>query len=118
LGNTANFNFQSFFSTFFFVALIPVISHFTKSIREPTVISFVAYVIFFALMATLELDNLAGTWAYPILMGLGLGWSFTYLVAVAQLSAPSHLIAITSGILLSIRSLGASIALGICKFQS
>jgi hypothetical protein len=107
---------QNFFATFFAVSLIPIISHFTKSIREPTVISFLAYVIFFALMATIGLDDVGATWGYPVLMGIGLGWSLTYLVAAAQLSAPAHLIAITSGILLSIRSLGASIALGICKW--
>ena len=101
--------------TFVAVAAIPVIAHFTKMIREPTVISFLAYVVFFALMSELKLDNVAGTWGYPILMGFGLGWSLTYLVAAAQLSAPAHLIGLTSGILLSIRSLGASIALGICK---
>lgn len=77
--------------------------------------SFLAYVVFFALMAEIKLSNTAGTWAYPILMGIGLGWSLTYLVAAAQLSAPAHLIGLTSGILLSIRSLGASIALGICE---
>lgn len=66
-------------------------------------------------MAELPLDNTAATWGYPVLMGIGLGWSLTYLVAAAQLSAPAHLIAITSGILLSIRSLGASVALGICE---
>lgn len=106
---------QTFFTTFIAVAFIPVISYFTKSIREPTVVSFIAYVIFFALMAELPLDSTSATWGYPVLMGIGLGWSLTYLVAAAQLSAPAHLIAITSGILLSIRSLGASIALGICK---
>ncbi|KIW07205.1 uncharacterized protein PV09_02070 [Verruconis gallopava] len=106
-------NCMNFFATFFAVALIPVISHFTKSIREPTVISFLAYVVFFALMAKMDVNETGKTWGYPIIMGLGLGWSLTYLVAAAQLSAPAHLIAITSGILLSIRSLGASIALGI-----
>ena len=37
------------------------------------------------------------------------------MVAAAQLSAPPHLIAITSGILLAIRSFGGSVGLAICK---
>lgn len=53
-------------------------------------------------------------WGYPIFLGIGLGWSLTYLVTAAQLSAPPHMIAVTSGILLAIRSFGGSIALAIC----
>jgi len=67
-------------------------------------------------MATSTLDMNTNMWAYPIFMGFGLGWTLTYLVTAAQMSAPAHLIATISGILLAIRSFGASIALGICKF--
>lgn len=66
-------------------------------------------------MASLTLSSAKAVWAYPVFLGIGLGWSLTYLVAAAQLSAPPHLIAITSGILLAIRSFGGSVGLAICE---
>lgn len=66
-------------------------------------------------MAVTNLTSSDNVWGYPVLLGIGLGWSLTYLVAAAQLSAPPRLIAITSGILLAARSLGGSIGLAICK---
>lgn len=69
-------------------------------------------------MASATLSSGDAVWGYPVLLGIGLGWGLTYLVTAAQLSAPPELIAITSGILLSIRSLGGSIGLAICEFQA
>lgn len=69
-----------------------------------------------ALMASASLSTSTGVWGYPVFLGIGLGWSLTYLTTVAQLSTPPHLIAITSGILLAIRSFGGAIGLAICKY--
>ena len=66
-------------------------------------------------MAGAKLSSAAAVLGYPVFLGIGLGWSLTYLVTAAQLSAPPHLIAITSGILLAIRSFGGSVALAICE---
>jgi len=68
-------------------------------------------------MATVGLGSAKAVWGYPVLLGIGLGWSLTYLVTAAQLSAPPQMIAVTSGILLAIRSFGGSTALAICKYQ-
>ncbi|KAK5954684.1 hypothetical protein OHC33_004408 [Knufia fluminis] len=103
----------AFFAAIGAAASIVVISSFTKSIREPIVASFIMFTIFYALMATSKLSSGTAMWGYPVFLGIGLGWSLTYLVTAAQLNAPPHLIAITSGILLAIRSFGGSVALAI-----
>ena len=52
-----------------------------------------------------------------MLLGLGVGFSLTCLVTIVQLSTPPPLIAITSGLIISVRSLGGSVGLAICKYQ-
>lgn len=69
-------------------------------------------------MAGSHLSSSSAVWGYPIFLGVGLGWSLTYLTAIAQLSTPPALIAITSGILLAIRSFGGAIGLAMCKYTS
>ena len=69
-------------------------------------------------MAGATPDSKTAVWAYPIFLGIGLGFSLTLLVTAAQLSAPPDLIAITSGLLLAVRSLGGSIGIGICKWSN
>lgn len=68
-------------------------------------------------MATTKLSSAAAVWVYPIFLGWGLTWSLTYIVTAAQLSAPPHLIAISSGIILSGRSFGGSVGLAICEYE-
>jgi len=103
----------AFFAAIAASASVLLISAYTKSIREPIVVSFIMFTIFYALMSATKLSSAAAVWGYPVFLGIGLGWSLTYLVTAAQLSAPAHLIAITSGILLAIRSFGGSMALAI-----
>ncbi|KAK5043481.1 hypothetical protein LTR84_011950 [Exophiala bonariae] len=106
---------------------------FTKELRAPLVASFVSFTIFNgvykylgtlpsgalelnrepALMATATLSSSTAVWAYPIFVGFGLGVCLTCLVAAAQLSAPPALIAISSGLMISMRSLGGSVSLAI-----
>lgn len=48
-------------------------------------------------------------------MGFGLGMTLVLLVTVAQLSTPPELIATASGLIISVRSLGGTIGIAICK---
>lgn len=88
----------------------------TKNVRWPTVIAFVFLVIFFICMATTNPSTSAPVWGYPVFLGIGLGICLCALITVAQLSTPRELIAITSGLMISVRSLGGSVGLAICKF--
>ena len=62
-------------------------------------------------MATVKLGSSKAVWAYPIFLGFGFGICLTTLVTAAQLSTPPALIAITSGLMISIRSFGGSVIL-------
>ena len=64
-------------------------------------------------MATVSQTDPKAFWGYPVFLGAGLGLCLTSLATAAQLSAPPSLIAITSGLFIGIRSLGASIAFAI-----
>lgn len=64
-------------------------------------------------MATVTESSNKATWGYAIFFGLGCGISLTTVVVAAQLSTPPSLIAVTSGLVLSVRSLGGSVALPI-----
>ena len=64
-------------------------------------------------MAGATVGSHSAVWGYPVFLGIGLGWSLTLLVTAAQLSAPPDLIAVTSGLLLGVRSLGGSIGVGV-----
>ncbi|KAH9207578.1 major facilitator superfamily domain-containing protein [Leptodontidium sp. 2 PMI_412] len=85
----------------------------TKKLRIPTALAFVSFVIFNILMATATLSSGIAMWGYPVFLGIGLGVCLTCLVTAAQLSVDPALISISSGLLISIRSLGAAIALAI-----
>jgi len=52
-----------------------------------------------------------------VLLGTALGLSLVSLITAAQLSTPPELIAITSGLVIGIRSLGGSVGLAICEFD-
>ncbi|KIH91218.1 siderophore iron transporter [Sporothrix brasiliensis 5110] len=87
----------------------------TKNVRWPAFAAFVSMVIFFILMATAtpSATSARNVWGYPVFLGLGLGICLCALVTVAQLSTPRELIAITSGLMIGMRSLGGSIGLAI-----
>ncbi|PVH69618.1 MFS general substrate transporter [Cadophora sp. DSE1049] len=84
-----------------------------KKLRLPIVVAYTSFMIFNILMATLTLSSGTALWTYPIFLGFGLGVCLTCLVTIAQLSAPPGLISISTGLLLSVRSLGGSVALAI-----
>ncbi|KAF7556352.1 hypothetical protein G7046_g6328 [Stylonectria norvegica] len=82
----------------------------TKKVRIPGVITYISFVIFFILMATINVDTPASHfWGYVVFYGLGLGVCLVVLVTAAQFSTRPELISITSGFILTVRSLGGSI---------
>ena len=86
----------------------------SRTIKIPCVVSFGFFVIFFILMATVSISTTERQfWAYPIFIGIGLGICLTTLVTAAQFATPRELIAITSGLMISIRALGGSVGLAI-----
>lgn len=84
-----------------------------KRVRWITVTSFVIFVIFFACMSTTGLNTNSHVWGYPVILGTALGMSLVVLVTIAQLSTPPELIAIASGLVIGLRSLGGSVGLAI-----
>ena len=122
-----------FFASVFSSLLIAVYASYTKNVRYPIVVSFALFVVFFgtlpallslyfsssllqACIATATTGSSTAAWVYPIIIGLGIGCSLTCLVTIAQLSTPPALIAITSGLIIAVRSLGGSVGLAICKY--
>ncbi|KAJ5107435.1 hypothetical protein N7456_004110 [Penicillium angulare] len=106
------------FSITFFTAIVASISVSTyavktKKLRWPTILAYCCFVIFNSLMASLGLTSTIITWISPIFLGMGLGLCLTCLVTVGQLSPPPELIALSSGLLFSMRSVGGTIGLPI-----
>jgi hypothetical protein len=87
----------------------------TKKIRGVIFLAFVIFTVFFVCMATTNKGTSKAVWGYPILMGWALGMTLIALVTVAQLSTPPELISIASGLVISVRSLGGTIGIAICK---
>ncbi|KAK3328580.1 major facilitator superfamily domain-containing protein [Cercophora scortea] len=85
----------------------------TKKIRWISVASFLFFVIFFACMAQSTPEQSTAVWGFPVFLGMALGLSLVALITAAQLSTPPDLIAITSGLVIGIRSLGGSVGLAI-----
>ncbi|KAG4441514.1 hypothetical protein IFR05_002971, partial [Cadophora sp. M221] len=103
----------TFFSAIVSSIAIAVYSYIRKTVRAPIVVSFLCFTIFFGSMASTGSSSSKAIWGYSAFLGTGIGLCLTCLVTVAQLSAPPALIAITSGLLIAIRSFGATIALSI-----
>lgn len=90
----------------------------SKRARWITVAAFILFVIFFAVMAGLGPSDGNAVWGIPVLLGAGLGLSLCSLITVAQLSTPPELLATATGLVISVRSLGGSIGLAICKYKN
>lgn len=90
----------------------------TKKVRWVTVLSFIIFVAFFAALANTDAGSSREVWGLPVLMGLAIGLSLCVLITAAQLSTPPELVAITSGLLIGVRSLGGSVGLAICEHTS
>jgi hypothetical protein len=85
-----------------------------QTVRIPSVVAFGSFVIFNILMATVSSSTTESQiWGFPVFLGVGLGMCLTALVTAAHFATPRELIAITSGLMISIRSLGGSVGLAI-----
>lgn len=86
----------------------------TRTVRVPGIVTFVTFLIFFILMATISPSTpQANYWGYILFYGVALGICLVTFVTAAQFATPPELIAVTSGLTLSMRSLGGSIGLAI-----
>ncbi|KAG5792899.1 hypothetical protein H9Q69_008025 [Fusarium xylarioides] len=82
-----------------------------RRVRPPLMAGMALFVTYFARMATLKPGQLAEMWGYTVLAGFGLGFGLVIAVTTGQMSTPPGLIATTSGLILTSRSLGGSVAL-------
>ncbi|RYC80441.1 hypothetical protein BFJ63_vAg16677 [Fusarium oxysporum f. sp. narcissi] len=87
----------------------------TRTVRIPSATAFGFFMLFCILMATVDLPRTkeSQVWGFPVFLGAGLGICLTALVTAAHFATPPELVAITSGLLISIRSLGGSIGLAL-----
>lgn len=85
----------------------------TKTLRLPIVIGFALFLAFMIAMATATVGSSTAVWGYSVLFGLGLGIVLNALMTAAQLGTPPELITTASGLIISTRNLGGSIALAI-----
>ncbi|KAH7142285.1 major facilitator superfamily domain-containing protein [Fusarium sp. MPI-SDFR-AT-0072] len=83
----------------------------SKRVRPPLTLGMILFVAYFACMATLKPSQSDAIWGYTVLAGLGLGFGLVIAVTTGQISTPPGLIATTSGLILTSRSLGGSVAL-------
>ena len=102
-----------FFAFAISTALTGIYCTWTKAIRFPVLIGFGLFTIFMVIMSTVEVGSKTALWGYPVVFGSGLGILLNTLMTAAQLGTPPDLIASASGLIISTRSIGGSIALAI-----
>jgi len=102
----------SYFAFTFFALATGLYIWKSKTVHVPTVAGFAVFILFFILAATAkESTPQPNFWGYMVFLGAGLGLLLTTLVVASQLSTPPELIAMASGLVLSVRSFGASTGL-------
>ncbi|KAJ0151362.1 hypothetical protein HZ326_6198 [Fusarium oxysporum f. sp. albedinis] len=85
-----------------------------KTLRPPLVLGAIFLLAFFILLATSKIDTPRyAFWIYPILPGIALPSIVPLSMVSAQFATTPELIALTSALMTSIRSLGGSIGLAI-----
>ncbi|KIW98778.1 uncharacterized protein Z519_00441 [Cladophialophora bantiana CBS 173.52] len=86
----------------------------TKTVRATAMASNIGFIIYASLMASVTAKTPESHfWGYITFYGSGLGCGVITLYTTAQLSTPPELIAVTSGLMGSIRSTGGSVAVAI-----
>ena len=86
----------------------------TKTVRLTGILTFIMMIAFFIVMATVTVSTPeANFYGYICFFGTGLGLAFVSLFTAAQFATPPKLIAVTTGLAVSIRSFGGSIGLAI-----
>ncbi|KAM5358677.1 hypothetical protein ACJZ2D_015068 [Fusarium nematophilum] len=83
-------------------------------LRETLVVAFVFYIAFNVAMSTLTTGSGTAVWGYCVLLGIGIPLSIAPLFTIGQLAVPIPTIALLSGVMLTLRSLGGSIGLAAC----
>lgn len=96
--------------------IVGMYSAITKKVRYATFVAFIIFTLFFVCMATATKSSSTQVWGYPIFVGCGIGMALVLLITVSQLSTPPELIATASGLVISVRSLGGTIGIAICKY--
>lgn len=105
---------MSYFAFLVFAPTAGFVISWTRNVRTPSAVGFASFIICFILTAVAKLSTPeANFWGYMVFLGAGLAFLLTTLVTAAQLSTPPDLIAITSGLMLAVRGLGASTGLTI-----
>ncbi|KAF9774801.1 hypothetical protein IL306_007166 [Fusarium sp. DS 682] len=85
-----------------------------KVLRIPLIIGALLLLVFFILLATSTIDTPRyAFWVYTIVGGTGLGSLLPLSMAASQFATPPELIALTSSMMICVRSLGGSIGLAI-----
>ncbi|UNI21280.1 hypothetical protein JDV02_007282 [Purpureocillium takamizusanense] len=84
-----------------------------RNARWLTVCALLLMTISFALFSKADRSTNNAVWGYAVPLGIGLGMSITTLVTIAQLSTPPGLIALASGLMISVRSIGATCGIAI-----
>jgi len=85
-----------------------------KTVRFTGILTFVAMLLFFMVMASVTATTPeANFWGYINFFGVGIGLAFVTFVTSAQFATPPELIAVATGLLISVRSLGGSIGVAI-----
>ncbi|KAK5095931.1 hypothetical protein LTS08_007812 [Lithohypha guttulata] len=72
----------------------------------PIVFSFACFVIYYGLLASMDIGSGKASWGYGVFLGLAFGTSITALMTMAQLSVPAELIAPASSLMIAFRSVG------------
>jgi hypothetical protein len=85
----------------------------TKTVRVPLIFATTCVTIFFATMASLTPSMPQSALGFAVFLGFGLGSALNTVVTTAQLSTPAELIALTSGLMIGMRSTGGTVGLAI-----
>lgn len=103
-----------FLSSVVFAIVFGVWSQRGRVVRVPLIIGCTFLLLFYVLMATVTPSTPRNVfWGYPMFVGIGIGSILPTSMVSAQLSTPLELISITSGLMLTVRSLGGVIGLAI-----
>ncbi|KAF4339929.1 drug facilitator PEP5 [Fusarium beomiforme] len=103
-----------FVTTSVFSPLFGLWSSKRKVLRLPLIIGALLLLVFFILLAASNIDTPRyAFWIYPIVSGIGLGSLLPLSMVASQFATPPELIALTSSMMICVRSLGGSIGLAI-----
>ncbi|EEU33362.1 uncharacterized protein NECHADRAFT_30516, partial [Fusarium vanettenii 77-13-4] len=109
----ANFNIM-FLTGFVFSPVFGLWSSKRKSMRAPLIVGCVCLLVFFILLATVNIDTPRyAFWIFPVISGIGLVSIVPLSMVSAQLATSPELITLVSGLITTARSLGGAVGLAI-----